>query len=238
MRIWLVSLFALSAWALDSREILEKSVGLFAGGDIAFDVESRVETGGGVQIRRFRVARLEDGPKESLLIRFVSPPTLRCTAILTVKEGEEAKSFVYFPSIGRIRAIPRSKANREAVGLGISYAELQGRGGKLLPPRERPGPDATLYEIERRQRNGARTLYLVRKDGLRLEEIRFYRKGDLIKRVVVERAGEVGGKPIVLQWRVEERRKGEVWHFRVDPASVTHRVDPAAFKKSRLKRCV
>lgn len=233
---WILWLLPLVLCAQSAKEVLEKSVRLFSGGDIRFRVEETIVRPGGEQKRTFVVARRERGGEKELLIRFTAPSTLRCTAILTKKRGEKAQTYVYFPSLGRVRIIPPSKENKEAVGLGISYARLHESGGKLLPLKKMRETGHELYRVTRLEK-GDKSVYTIDADTLRLLRLDVYEKGRLVKEVVVDEVGEAAGRTLVLAWHIVDQKKRRELRFRVDPASVSTEVKAAWFARNRLRRC-
>ena len=240
-RMFLAALLSLSLsplWAQpDARQVLEESVRLFSRDNVRFLVHVTMEKEGGTQRRTFLVARHEGGNEKNLLIRFLAPSTLECTAILTRQRQEAAQTYVYFPSIGRVRIVPRSKENREAVGLGISYADLHDSGGRYAPLEILEKDGRTIYRVVREDGRDGKRVYTIDAATKILKRIEIYEKGILAREVVIERTGEVDGRPMVLAWRVIDRTKHRTMHFRVDPSSVSSEISVSAFRISRLKRC-
>ena len=225
-------------WAQpDARQVWEESVRLFSRDNVRFLVHATVEKEGGTQRRTFLVARHEGGEEKDLLIRFLAPSTLECTAILTRQREDAAQTYVYFPSIGRVRIVPRSKENREAVGLGISYADLHDSGGRFAPLEVLEREGRKLYRVVRMDGRGGKRVYTIDAATKTLKRIEIYERGEMVREVVIERTGEVGGRPMVLAWRVVDRARRRTLRFRVDPSSVSSEISASAFRTNRLKRC-
>ncbi|BDY13716.1 outer membrane lipoprotein-sorting protein [Hydrogenimonas cancrithermarum] len=219
------------------KEILERSVRLFSHKNIRFLVHSTVERENGVQKRSFVVAKKNDARNSDLLIRFLAPSTLRCTTILTRKSGTMTQTYVYFPSLGRVRIIPKNKENKEAVGLGISYAELHDMSGTFLPIETIETETGELYKITKRKRPGCITVYLVEKNSKRLKKIETYENGRLKKEIVIDDIGNIGEEAMVLAWHIVDHDKKRILRFRVDKSTITSDISATLFKKNRLKRC-
>ncbi|WP_353662122.1 outer membrane lipoprotein-sorting protein [Hydrogenimonas sp. SS33] len=235
--LWALLVPLLLNAAPDARKIFEESVRLFSLPNIGFLVEAEVEKPGGSQKRRFVVARHAGEAEKDLLIRFLAPSTLRCTTILTRERGNRVQTYVYFPSIGRVRIVPRSKENREAVGLGISYAELHAAGGRFLPVARTTFGKEPCYRIVKIGDDGEKRVYLIGTADRRLKKVEIYRGDRLVREVFIDKVGRVAGVTMVLAWHVIDRTKERTMRFRVDAATVTSDVPPSIFKTNRIKRC-
>jgi hypothetical protein len=233
--LWCLIVFPLLAQ--DAGKLLEESVRLFAGSNVRFDVEAVVEKPDGKSERSFTVARYEGNGKRALLIRFIAPATLKCTAILTLKDDGKTRTYVYFPSIKRVRIIPRSKENTEAVGLGISYDQLHDSGGHFLPLERFVERNREYFKVTRLYDDGRKSVYIIEADSKRLMRIKMYDKKKLVKEIVVDSIGEAGGRLMVLAWHVIDRAKKRVIYFRVKPSSVSDDVREQWFRKNLLRRC-
>ncbi|WP_345986386.1 outer membrane lipoprotein-sorting protein [Sulfurimonas sp. HSL-1656] len=227
----------ISLFASESAEaIYAKSAKLFSFGNLRFDVAMTVENEGNRQERSFMVAERQSGDASSLLIRFRSPQNIKCTAILIEREQESSSNAIYFPALKRVRIIPEQEEESEAVGMGISYAELDAKKGTFEPLEETLLEGNACYKVTLK-RNGNRSIYYIDPVTSVIKKVEIF-KGPQLQRIVnIDEVDRFDEQLLITRWQVNDLIKSRKLTYRVDTQSVSRDIKQGLFYHNRLHRC-
>lgn len=195
-----------------------------------------MQSGAYTEEQRFSIASEGNDEKSTSLICFLSPKNIKGTAMLFKKDLAQSSTLVYFPSIGRSRLIPKEHENDEAVGLGLSFSELQSTTQNLRFIAETTQNGKKFYEIEK-DLNNKHTIYLINKDDMVLKNMQIFEGKKLIKEVRVNKTLSFQGKKLIAEWEILDYKKNKQTHYTVDTNSITTAFNKRIFKKSALSRC-
>ncbi|WP_345973315.1 outer membrane lipoprotein-sorting protein [Sulfurimonas diazotrophicus] len=227
----------LSLCASESAEaIYAKSAKLFSFGNLRFDVTMTVENSGNRQERSFMVAERQTGDASSLLIRFRSPQNIKCTAILIEREQESSSNAIYFPALKRVRIIPEQEEESEAVGMGISYAELDAKTGTFDPLEETQFDGAACYKVTLR-RKGNRSVYYIDAATSVIRKVEIFKGGQLQRVVSIDAVNRIDEQMLITRWQVNDLIKSRKLTYMVDTESVSRDIKRGLFHHNRLHRC-
>jgi hypothetical protein len=230
----------LSAVALfahpSAKEIYNKSAKVLSFEKIKFQVTSKMKSGTYIEEQHFSLAREGNEKRSTALICFLSPKNIKGTAMLLKKDAMQSSTLVYFPSIGRTRIIPKENENDEALGLGLSFSELQNNAQNLKFIAETTKNGKTFYKIEKNL-DKERTLYLIEKDTMILTNMQIFEKDKLIKEVRIKNSTIYKGKILITEWEILNYKKNKQTYYRVDTKSITTTFNNRIFKKSALSHC-
>ncbi len=185
------------------------------------------EEGQATRRRELVIFRKEGAPGEvASLIRFLSPPDITDTALLTAdRAGEDADQWLYLPALGKARRIASSRRGGHFVSSDIYYEDLRDRpvdrdvhriigtglAGKVncrileSVPRD---PDNSTYS-KRVSWIDPETLLALRVD--------FFRGGPTpIKRLVVSRYERIQGYWTATDTLINDLRSGHTTRLRVE----------------------
>ncbi|MBT8348114.1 MAG: outer membrane lipoprotein-sorting protein [Sulfurovum sp.] len=222
---------------LDAEEIFEKSIKLFSLPNISFIIHSKISMKQYTEERSFFLAKQSASLYEyDLLIRFITPKDIRCTAVLIKNNNDKIKRYAYFPALNRVRMIPNTDENKEVFGIGISYNELSKKRGTFTTVEEIKEGNKTLYKLILEYKNTQRHYYIDR-DSKLLRKIEIYERTKLTKRVTIQETFTFQGKLIIKRWNVKDMEQDKNIDFIIDQMSVTEKVNPNLFYKNRLERC-
>ncbi|MHC3994101.1 outer membrane lipoprotein-sorting protein [Thiomicrolovo sp. ZZH C-3] len=227
----------MSLCASESAEaVYAKSAKLFSFGNLRFDVAMTVENSGNRQERSFMVAERQTGDASSLLIRFRSPQNIKCTAILIEREQENSSNAIYFPALKRVRIIPEQEEESEAVGMGISYAELDAKKGTFEPLEETQFKGNACYKVTLK-RNGSRSVYYIDPSTSVIRRVEIF-KGPQLQRVVnIDEVNRIDEQLLITRWQVNDLIKSRKLTYRVDTGSISRDIKRGLFHHNRLHRC-
>jgi hypothetical protein len=225
-----------SLYAVTAESVYADSAKLFAFDNLRFTVHSSIETDSSVNERNFIVAKESKNGDSSLLIRFESPNDIRCTAILVCNDGNETTNYLYFPALNRVRIIPQHEEENEVIGLGISYSELDAKGGEFAPLEE-IDMDGTRYFKVTKKRGSTRSVYFINMATSIIRKIEVYTAGKLQKEVVIEQITQVNQRDLIMRWFVNDVKKNKRFSYWIDEKSISSKLTPSLFYKNRLQRC-
>ena len=225
-----------SLYAVTAESVYADSAKLFAFDNLRFTVHSSIENDSSIKERDFIVAKESKNGDSSLLIRFENPNDIRCTAILVCNDGEETTNYLYFPALNRVRIIPQHEEESEVIGLGISYSELDAKGGEFAPLEEIVIDDMRYFKVTKKRGN-TRSVYFINMATSSIEKIEVYASGKLQKEVVVEQISQVNQRDLITRWHVNDLKKNKRLSYWIDEKSISSSLTPALFYKNRLQRC-
>jgi hypothetical protein len=220
----------------DAETLFSQSTRLFALENARFTVHATQSAGDRQEQRTFMVARRTQGEESLLLIRFMEPKTIECTAVLTLENSGESTHYVYFPSLKRVRMIPNAEKDKEVVGLGISYRELDAHQGRFDPVETVNYDGRAHYRIVRHTDN-SRSVYLIDPTDHAIRRIAIYHNGNLDKEVIIDAIGAYHGKAVITAWRVFDTVRGQEHAYRANYDSISEAPDRSLFHRNRLQRC-
>lgn len=222
----------------DARKIFEESIKLFSIPNISFTVHSTIESPYTKEERSFFLAKRSRGKDEfDLLIRFITPAEIKCTAVLVKNKEQSVKRYAYFPALGRVRVIPQRDENKEVLGLGISYNELSKAKGTIKAVEQVRENNQSVYKLLMQYKD-IDTYYYIYKRSKLLQKIETFKQGKLIKSVTVKNTMQFEGKTIIQQWSVKDITQDKQVHFQIDEKSITPETSPRLFEQNRLERCL
>lgn len=229
-------LLASSLTAFDAQEVYKRSVKLLTLDKIKFQVTSVMRSGSYTKKQVFTLFREENGKNSSSLVCFASPKGIKGTAILLKKSEESSSILVYFPSLGRSRIIPKENENDEAFGLGLSFAQIQNNTEDLKSEGEITVDDQSYYKLAKTSKKG-KTLYLIDKQNMILEEIETYKDEKLEKKVIIDNYALLNGKKIITKWHIIDFLKGKETHYSVNTKTISTAFNKRVFKRSAINHC-
>lgn len=238
----LFCMLSLSAIGADKKmsaaEIYQKSVNIFTHPSMQYIVDSTVEYDGKVsEARAFKmVTQKQDEDNSAVLLRFIAPADLKCTAILINKEQGDSNRYVYFPSLKRVRVVPESDKQKEIMGMGISFEEMTKPQGQFEPVLTNYVKGKQVYQLTLLDKN-KKTVFLIEPDNLQLIQIEVFEKQKLIKRVNVFEVKEVFDEKVITAWQIHDFNKKRIINYQVRDASISNQIKKSEFYKNRLKRC-
>lgn len=226
------------AQADTAQNLYQQSVNIFTYPHMEFVVESHIQHGAAIsENRTFKmIAKKTDEENSSLLLRFLQPVDLRCTAILINKKQGEVSRFVYFPSLKRVRVIPESDKQKEVLGMGISFEEMSKPKGEFEPLLNhqingKPVHKLTLVNQDKK------TVFYIDKSNKNLLQIIIFAGSELIKQVDILDSREFFGEKVITHWKIEDKEKQRIITYKVKESSITDKINDEVFNKNRLKRC-
>lgn len=219
-----------------AKEIYQESTKVLSFNKIKFHVTSKMQSGAYSQEQLFSVARIGNAKKSTSLICFLLPKSIKGTAILLKKEPHNSTTLVYFPSIGRSRLIPKEHEKDEALGLGLSFSEIQNNSKHLSYLGEVSQNGTTFYKIQKQVAN-ERTLYLIAKDDMVLRDMQIFDKKTRIKEIHIKKFISLHGKMLITAWEIKDYLKNKQTLYTVDTNSIMTTFNKRIFKKSALSHC-
>lgn len=230
------SLFAKNA--IDAEAIFAKSIKLFSLPNISFRVDSEIKYQHSEEQRSFFLAKQTTGLNEySLLIRFISPTDIKCTAVLVKNKQKRVNRYAYFPSLNRVRIIPSKDENKEVFGIGISYEELSHKKGEFISASTLKKDHKLFYKLVLLYKNIRTDYYINQKNNL-LENIDVFKNEKLIKKISILNTMDFKGNKIISSWKVDDIEHQKHINFKIDEESVTDQINKSLFFKNRLDRCL
>jgi len=223
-------------YALDAQSVYANSSQLFSFDNLRFSVDSVIQKKDSQIHRSFIVAKQTQSTTSSLLIRFKKPTDIRCTAILLKKDAETRQNYVYFPALKRVRSVPMRDEEKEIVGLGVSYADINAQVGKFEPLEESSLNNVPVYKLIKKRKN-RKSVYYIKQDDLTLSKIEIFLNEVLYKEVLVQKAIEIKGKKLIVQWSVNDIKKQQTLSYKINEDSISSKLAKNLFYKNRLQRC-
>ena len=243
-KILLVGLLVLSTQVLYAKSsakaeaIFEKSIKLFSLPNISFIVDSNIISKHHKEKRSFFLAKRSESLHDySLLIRFIAPSDIKCTAVLVVNKKEKAKQYAYFPALDRVRIIPTKDENKEVFGIGISYDELSSKKGDFVSATTVKQGSKTFHKLVLNYKNKQTNYYINQQNNL-LEKIEVHKNSKLVKKVSILKTMNFKGNKMITNWKVEDLKHHKNINFSIQKKSVTDKINKNIFSKNKLERCI
>ncbi len=243
-KILLAGLLVLSTQVLFAKSspkaeaIFAKSIKLFSLPNISFIVSSQIVNTHSKEKRSFFLAKRSESLHDySLLIRFIAPSDIKCTAVLVVNKKSKAKRYAYFPAIDRVRIIPTKDENKEVFGIGISYDELSSKKGDFLSETTVKYAGKTFHKLVLNYKN-KRTNYYINKQNNLLEKIEIHKNSKLVKKISILKTMNFKGNKMIQKWKVEDLEHHKNIYFSIQKNSVTDKINKNIFSKNKLGRCI
>lgn len=224
--------------SVDAEAIFEKSIKLFSLPNISFIVDSNIVSKYSKEKRSFFLAKRSESLHDySLLIRFIAPSDIKCTAVLVVNKKAKAKRYAYFPALDRVRIIPTKDENKEVFGIGISYDELSSKKGDFVSATTVKEGHKTFHKLVLIYKNKQTNYYINQHNNL-LEKIEIHKNHKLIKKISILKTMNFKGNKIIKNWKVEDLEHHKHINFSIQKESVTDKINKNIFFKNRLGRCI
>jgi len=227
------------AFAIESAEdIYKKGVKIFVHKSIGAIIDSTIHYKNGDQEKRaFFLAKKEQSEdKSSILIRFLEPDDIKCTAVLVNKAGDEDKRYAYFPALKRVRIIPESDKGKEVFGIGISYEDLGVPQGHFEEPKEIDKEGVIHYQLTLVDDNKT-SQYLIDSSSYQLKEMNVFKHGTLEKQVIINEIKPYFGDDLITSWDINYPQTNRSIQYSIRPDSITENLKNSLFHKNKLKRC-
>ena len=223
--------------SLTAQQIYQQSVNLFTFKELAFEVQSNTSYGNTVaEQRRFLVASKHNQPDSSLLIRFLQPKEIQCTSILMNKSADSLSRYVYFPALNRIKRVPDSDKQKEMMGMGISYAEIDKPEGQFLPLEELELDGRVVYKVT--LNDGQKSMQAwVEKATMNLIKLEKFENNKLLKTMMVNATKKIYQQKMITDWNIQDFELDRQIHYQVIENTIQVQVDRNLFRKNLLKRC-
>lgn len=161
------------------------------------------------------VSKQSDGRRQ-LIATFREPESVRGVGFSTELDiaTDERQSWVYLPSLGRVRELKGNQQHESFFGSDFSYSDLMGRDA-AQDTHKLTGQDDKFFNITStpKSKNDAysRLDYKIAKSDNTIREITFYdRKGNALKRLSNIDFEKVDGVPVLLKSQMENLKSGSM----------------------------
>lgn len=219
-----------------ASEIYERTAKVLSQPQIKFQVASTITSGDYVEEQLFSLARVENKTDSSVLICFASPVKIKGTAILMKKNLEESQASVFFPSLGRIRLIPKQNEKDEVFGLGLSFSEMQNSKENLALLQTITQDNKSYYQLQK-QLHDTKTIYTISTDDMVLKKMDIYKESSLMKEVFVDEFKIINTKIMITKWHILDHIKNQTLVYSIKEESIQNFVDMKIFNNSFLSHC-
>jgi len=216
-----------------AEEIFNKSTKLLSFDSIKFQVISQLSSGDFQEEQHFSFARKSDTKQSVSLVCYLAPDNIKGSAILFKKKQEGYNTLVYFPSLGRTRIIPKKNENDEALGLGLSFAEIQNKPHTLKYLEEAP----KYYKIEKQVNEDETIEYEISKQDMIVRKMQFFKAKELQKEILIKEITTISNKPIITQWIIRDYKKNKKTLYKVNKKTIKTSFNSKIFNKSMLSHC-
>ena len=221
-----------------AEEIYKKGVKIFVHKSIGAVIDSNILYQNGDQEKRaFLLAKKEHSDTESsILIRFLEPDDIKCTAVLVNKIDEEDKRYAYFPALKRVRIIPESDKGKEVFGIGISYEDLGEPKGQFEEPKEIDRNGVLHYQLTLID-DDKKSQYFIDSINYHLKQMDVYKSGALEKTIIINEIKPYFGDDLITSWDITYPNSNRSIKYSIRPNSITEDLKDSLFHKNKLKRC-
>jgi len=172
--------------------------------------------GGKKRERLLRLVSKQGDGRRQLIATFREPAAVRGVGFSTELDvaTDRRKSWVYLPSLGRVRELKGGQQHESFFGSDFSYSDLMGRDA-AQDSHKLVSEDAVYYNITSAPKNKndvySKLDYKVAKSDNTIREITFYnRKGQALKRLTNIDFENVDGVPVLLNSVMENLKSGSV----------------------------
>lgn len=153
------------------------------------EVNMRISAKGGERDRQLRLLTKVEGERKQIIATFRSPASVKGAGYSTdmnMANGTQ-KSWVYFPSAGKVRAINAGGRNDSFFGSDFSYGDIAGRTANQ-DNYELAGEDSQYFVIAATPKDKndrySKLLYQISKSNMTIRSILFFdQKGRGLKRL-------------------------------------------------------
>lgn len=166
--------------------------------------------------RLLRLVSKQGDGRRQLIATFREPASVRGVGFSTELDvaTDKRQSWVYLPSLGRVRELKGGQQHESFFGSDFSYSDLMGRDA-AQDTHKLVGEDAVYFNITSTPKNSAdiysKLDYKVAKSDNTIREITFYnRKGQALKRLTNIDFEKVDGVPVLLNSVMENLKSGSV----------------------------
>jgi hypothetical protein len=197
------------------------------------DVSSRatmvlVDPGHAPRIRQMYVYRRDEGKgRTESLIRFVAPPDIAGTGLLTIDyPGDKTDQWIYLPALDRARRIASSRKGGRFVGSDIFYEDLRDREvsmdhHRLLRKEKYQGVECDVLEsvpVNPDNSVYSKRVSWVYPATLIPLRVDFYERGSdkPVKRSTVQRIEKIQGYWTIMDSTMTDLRTGHQTRIKVD----------------------
>lgn len=236
-----LSMTALStqAFAMESaEEIYKKGVKIFVHKSIGAVIDSNIRYENGDQEKRtfFLGKKEHNKDNSSILILFLEPDDIKCTAVLVNKENDVDKRYAYFPALKRVRIIPESDKGKEVFGIGISYEDLGEPQGQFEEPKKLVHNGVVNYQLTLVDNNKT-SKYFIDAKTYKLNQMDVYKQGKLEKSIIINDIKPYFGDDLITSWDITYPDTNRSIEYSIRPDSIKQELRDSVFHKNKLKRC-
>jgi len=190
-----IGLLALGAYAgseqeqrdaapLSSREVLDRAFALRFEVDLTSVIELEIfNHDGDRRTRRFEATSKRIGGRVHSIGRLIEPDYLRGMTILTIEaDGRNHDSFLYLPSLGRVRRITTAHRGDAVFGTDVTYEDLERQRvesfelGPLQATRWNGEPGYRIEARPHRKYNYGRVDFVVAKRDLAILSASYFKR--------------------------------------------------------------
>jgi len=234
-----VTALSTQAIAIESAEqIYKKGVKIFVHKSIGAVIDSTIQyENGDKENRSFFLGKKEhDQDNSSILILFLEPDDIKCTAVLVNKESAEDKRYAYFPALKRVRIIPESDKGKEVFGIGISYEDLGEPQGTFEVPKKIAREGVINYQLTLVDNNKT-SKYFIDSNTYKLNQMDVYKNGELEKNIIINEIKPYFGEDLITSWDISYPETNRSIQYAIRADSITQDLSDSLFHKNKLKRC-
>jgi len=203
------------------------------------------ERGGSARTRVMEILGRRSGGLLQTVVRFLSPQDVAGTAFLMLEQrGQRSEQHIYLPGLRRTRRIVGRETEGSFMGSDFTYADMQGVDPKHAThtrlPNENVG-NTPCYVVESTIKPEAHSAYAKTQSWVRTTDYlplrtRFFdRAGTLLKTLYTRRVGELNGKPIVMEARMENQANGHHTELVVEAIERSDGLPDTVFTPSALE---
>lgn len=209
------------SFAVDARELLEKSEAMHRNSSLAYSGElAVVSRDGKVRSKSWSSYREGFAGEAKVLVRFTSPPEVKGVGFLSLgRTGKNADQWLYLPSMKRERRIAAQDRDSSFVGTDFSYEDMEEFDHRkyeveLMGDETVGGEPCYVVEALPAKDSGrtayARRLLYLRKDILHLVRVDLFRADAKTpsKRLVLSEISQVEGRWIAHRLEMSDLAKG------------------------------
>ena len=181
----------------DAHRILDHFPSLVA------EIDMRIEAKGAVRERALRLLTKQGENQKQIIAQFHAPDSVKgvgYAADIDTRSGNQ-KSWVYFPSVGKVRALKANGRDDSFFGSDFSYGDISGRSVGQ-DSYEMAGEDERFYIVQATPNDKndvySKLLYQISKSNMTVRSIVFFdKKGRELKRLSNLGFQEFEGIPVI-----------------------------------------
>jgi len=196
--------------------------------------------------RRLHVASKRIDGRLHSLGRFVEPPTLRGTTVLTIENDDRSDDhFIFLPALQRIRRVTSAQRADAFMGTDLSYEDFERRWAEDYAAEMGPAAvveGAPVFTIRARPRfdsGYARVDFFVARSDFAILEIRYYKRGspEPFKVLTAPRAHteQVDGHVLPTRMVVRNHARSTETEVRIEQLAVNPDLDDSLFTSTAME---